>query len=143
MAIDALHGVFAVKIIGPAWLRKLMGDDRYFYELHAVTVGQPSQNPHDVTDEEIEQLVVHLKRMPKLEAIYIEGRAVTDTALRNLKDLQQIESLRLPETSVTDRGLDYLAELRGLKRLDLAGTKVTAEGIRRLQEKLPDCEIDN
>ena len=36
----------------------------------------------------------------------------------------------------------YLKGLGNLQHLDLSGTQVTPEGVKKLQESLPDCEIE-
>src|SRR5262249_41452661 len=44
-------------------------------------------------------------------------------------------------TKITDEGLDHLAKLPQLKELWLRNTAVTDARYRRLQEALPECEI--
>jgi len=51
--------------------------------------------------------------------------------------------LYLENTQVTDVGLVNLKRWSNLKNLFLANTKVTDEGVQKLQQALPNCEIDH
>ena len=52
------------------------------------------------------------------------------------------QKLCLSDTQVTDAGLEYLKELTQLQQLDLDGTQVTDAGVTKLQQALPNCEIE-
>ena len=43
---------------------------------------------------------------------------------------------------VTDSGLGHLKGLSSLEFLDLRDTQVTPEGVQKLQEALPECQIE-
>jgi hypothetical protein len=45
-------------------------------------------------------------------------------------------------TAMTDAGLEHLKSLTNLFDLVIDGTEVTPEGVKKLQEALPDCEIE-
>ncbi|HUT13695.1 MAG TPA: leucine-rich repeat domain-containing protein [Thermoguttaceae bacterium] len=60
-----------------------------------------------------------------------------------LKGLTRIEELDLRFTQITDAGLDQLKGLANLRSLNLSRTQVTEEGVRRLQQALPNCEIEH
>jgi hypothetical protein len=66
----------------------------------------------------------------------------TDSTLKHLRLLPYLEYLDLAGTEVSDDGLDHLKGLTNLRSLDLTDTNVTPEGMNRLQEALPDCEIE-
>jgi hypothetical protein len=102
-----------------------------------------------------------LRELTALEYLYLDGTQVTDVeplqgliALRNLdlqgtsirnieplRGLSALEYLHLNRTQVTN--IEPLRELSALKSLYLNGTQVTNENIERLQEALPNCQIDH
>jgi internalin A len=51
-------------------------------------------------------------------------------------------TLGISETEVTDAGLERLEKLPDLSRLFIRDTRVTLRGVQKLQEALPNCEID-
>lgn len=57
---------------------------------------------------------------------------VTDEDLAHLKGLPSLQELKLNGTQVTDAGLAHLKDVKGLKALDLWGAPVTGEGLRHL-----------
>jgi len=91
----------------PKWASAFLGHD-FFYDAVEVTVC-----PGDFSDEE----AVYLKRLTKLEMLYLYG------------------------TQITDAGVTHLERLTGLAILELIGTQVTPEGVKKLQEALPECQI--
>jgi Leucine-rich repeat (LRR) protein len=68
---------------------------------------------------------------------------VTDVGLEHLKGLTNLQSLILEGTKVTDVGLEHLKGLPRLRWLDLADTKVSQRGVKKLQQALPECEINH
>ena len=80
-----------------------------------------------------------------VETVYLVGfnyTQVTDEGLVHLKRLTNLESLSLTSTQITDVGLEHLKTLDSLQELNLYDTQVTPEGVRKLQEALPNCEIE-
>ena len=67
---------------------------------------------------------------------------MTDAGLVHLKRLTQLQQLYLERTKVTDAGLEHLKGLTQLRNLDLSQTEVTDEGVKKLQQALPNCEIE-
>ncbi len=67
---------------------------------------------------------------------------VTDAGVAHLKGLANLRQLYLFGTKVSDAGLEHLKGLTNLRRLDLYRTKVTDEGVKKLQQALPNCEIE-
>jgi hypothetical protein len=137
------------------WARELLGDD-FFFDVVIVSVGR------DVGDREASHLkalnnlthldlsytqgtgagLEHLERLTNLEWLDLRHTQVTDAGLEHLKGLTNLQWLDLIGTQVSDAGLDHLRGLNGLLLLDLDGTQVTPEGVEKLQEALPDCEIN-
>ncbi|MGA2064768.1 MAG: hypothetical protein ABSG86_07355 [Thermoguttaceae bacterium] len=136
---------------GPAWLRRLLGDD-FFMNVTKLDLTQTA-----VTDAGLE----HLKGLTQLQSLYL-GSEVTDAGLEHLKDFTQLRTLNLRATAVTDAGLEHLKGfaqlqslclgakvtdaglehlkgLRQLQSLDLSGTRVTDAGLEHL-EGLPHLQ---
>jgi hypothetical protein len=140
---------------GPHWLRKLLGEDFFREAVHASFVGSQVKDPG----------LSHVKRMPQLEALGLEGcqitdaglaqlegmvhlRAlwlngteITDAGLAHLRGMRQLWMLHLHDTQITDAGLTHLEGMTKLQVLGLGGTQVTDEGVKTIQQSLPDCRI--
>ena len=54
-----------------------------------------------------------------------------------------MQMLYLDRTAVTDAGLAHLRSLPKLRVLWVKDTRISDEGIRKLQQALPDCEIQH
>ena len=78
-----------------------------------------------------------------VEKVYLQDPQVTDADLEPLKGLRQLRFLQLNHTQVTDAGLQNLKGLNQLQYLWLMFTRVTDEGVKSLQQKLPNCQINN
>ncbi len=92
----------------------------------------------DVTDRGLP----HLADLTSLTRLHLERTQVSDAGLAHLNQLQSLTYLNLYQTGVTDVGLSHLEGLKNLKNLYLWQTKVTPAGVDKLQQALPDCEID-
>jgi hypothetical protein len=57
--------------------------------------------------------------------------------------MANLERLFLNGTKITDAGLPCLYGLAKLQAVYLGDTRVTVEGVKKLQEALPNCEIDH
>jgi hypothetical protein len=53
-----------------------------------------------------------------------------------------MDYLRIDQTAITDAGLEHLHGMTQLKRLDIGGCKTTQQGHARLNEVLPDVQIN-
>ena len=78
--------------------------------------------------------LVHLKRLPNLEALILADTKITNAGLVHLKGLPNLQMLVLDHTQVTDDGLVHLKGLTQMKRLQLTGTKVTGAALLHLKE---------
>ena len=87
--------------------------------------------------------LVHLIGLPNLQGLNLAETKVTDAGLKHLKGLGKLRHLDLSFTSVADRGLVHIKGLTNLKWLDLDDTRITDEGVKKLQQPLPDCEIEH
>jgi serine/threonine protein kinase len=78
--------------------------------------------------------VAHLRNLPGLKHLWLDGTSVTDAGLGSLSRLAQLKSLWLDGTRVTDAGLEHLRSLTQLKELNLSRTQVTDAGLVRLHD---------
>ncbi len=144
-AIDERGGTYGVYITGPAWLRRLAGDEKYFYDAARVSFG-PSNQGYDpkrpFTNDELEQMIDHINAFPPFIDLDLSSPHITDDGLRHLSGLRNIEGLWLKRAKITDDAIEHLVQLTTLKELHFWGTEITEEGIARLQEALPNCTID-
>ena len=169
-AIASIHeagGTMGGSTAGPAWLRKLIGDDECFYEPQRVSLGPIAKgNPH-LDDDILAALFEPLKGFRGLQALDIRRSAVTDksasllaqltsvthlrlsdtrisdTAIRHIKRLPNLQSLLLANTRLTDDCVSDLGEIVTLTSLDIRGTQISANAVKQLKESLPTCKISD
>ncbi len=75
----------------------------------------------------------HLRNLPRLTGLSLDGTGITDEGLANLKDLTTLSALNLGNTAVTDRGLAHLEGLTRLVFLSLEGLRVSGAGLMHLR----------
>lgn len=138
-AIDELGGGYSIVIGGPAWLRSIVQDDKYFYDISRISFRNRPERPF--TDEDLASVIdsINVFRRPK-EMDFAETN-VTDDGLRLLSRIRNVESVYLHSVPITDAGLQNLESLRSLKRLDLFYTNVTEEGVARFKQSVPGCKV--
>ncbi len=117
----------------PRWLRTLLADAILY------SVVEVDFEKTQVTDAGL----VHLKALTEIEVLDLTGTQVTDAGLVHLKALKNLQGLDLSGTQVTDIGLEGLKTLSKLQYLGLVFTQVTDEGLMKLQQALPNCEIEH
>ncbi len=142
---------------GPAWMRGLLGADFFG---RVVIVSLDFTQVTDIGLEPLEELgqlkglflsgthvtdagLKHISKLNQLQTLSLIGTQVTDGGLEQLKGLNQLRRMSLDVTQVTDVGLEHLKGLNQLHILGLGNTQVTDDGIKRLQQALPNCEIDH
>jgi len=145
-------GVYSYESKLPAWLvrrfRRVAGirsrwNDCEFIDDDLMQLGRLTKlewlflDGSDVTDDGLP----HLNRLVYLEMLSLSDTQVTNAGLVQLKTLPRLRCLFLEGTSVTDGGLAHLAQLTSIELLSLRGTRVTAEGVEKLQRAVPNCEI--
>jgi hypothetical protein len=108
---------------GPAWLRKLLGDD-YFRNTTFVTI--PGEK---VTNADLE----HLKELKQVQMLDLQISKITDAGLEQLKGMKQLQSLELSKTQFTDAGCQHLIGMNKLQTLILDGTLITDAGLKHLK----------
>ena len=155
IVLDA-GGTVQTRPAGPAWLRRLWGEDRI------ITVVEVDLENCAVTDE----CLAWLLRLPDLERfkvgrripgqisapMYAEslrsaeylnltGSRITDEGLESLLECERLETLFLNSTQVTDDGARRLRRLKSLRILWLADTGVSVHTVRELREVLPNTYV--
>ncbi|MCH7727741.1 MAG: hypothetical protein IH991_14860 [Planctomycetes bacterium] len=85
--------------------------------------------------------LVHLSGLVNIEKLFLTDTKTDDEGLIHVGRLRELRILGLSGTAVSDAGLEHLKNLRNLKSLFLIDTRVTDAGVKKLQEKLPDCDI--
>lgn len=115
---------------GPAWARKLLGDEMFFDVVAA-------DSPPGACDEDM----AHLQYMPKLQSVFVSGDKITDDGVRHLADLRDLTTVCLSGSRLSDAGLPYFERLENLKHLYVTRTQITQSGVRQLQSVLPECSI--
>ena len=103
---------------GPAWLRKLLGDD-FFTDVVFAAVK---------TDTSAE----HLDDLPRIQSLHLDKGEITDAALAHVAGLARLDYLDLSGATITDDGLVHLERMANLKKLYLDRTKVTDAGLAHL-----------
>lgn len=119
---------------GPAFLRKVLGDD-FFARVVAVHFRMPT-----VTDPALEPL----RRLPNLRSLQISCARVTDVAAEYAAGQPQLRWLALSDTPITDAGMRRLLALRNLDMLYISRTRITSAGLEGLSDfpELRRLEVD-
>jgi hypothetical protein len=107
---------------GPAWLRKLIGQD-YF-----VTVVFVYMRGTKVTDEQWEMI----SELPYLENLNLDDTQISEDGFRHLTKLSNLQVLWLNRTKIDDNDLRHLANLTKLVDLHLGDTQITDAGLVHL-----------
>lgn len=91
-----------------------------------------------ISDNELKDLR-GIEKLTNLTDLYIDGNEkITD--IDQLSKLTNLKVLIMGRTGVTD--LSALYELKDLEVLDLTDTKISEDTLKQLQEKLPNCRIE-
>jgi hypothetical protein len=107
---------------GPAWLRRLLGDD-FFGD---VVLFETSVSVDDESSQ-------HLKALPALKRLDLGCSKITDQGAANLAYLRKLTSLDLSDTYVTDDTLAVIARLATLETLNLNGAAITDAGLVHIE----------
>lgn len=104
---------------------------RKFVKLELINV------PTNFGDDQIH----HLKGLPKLTNIGLDGSQVTDEGMALIGSMKNVRWLAIRDTAVTDAGLASLKGLPLLGYLHLEGTQTTGDQISDLRKHLPHCVV--
>jgi hypothetical protein len=142
---------------GPAWLRRLLGDE-YFQEVAWVSIADTDpMDPENASGRRIDRVLVALRAMDRLRELHLNGRQLRDAHLARIRDLTSLErleiwgavhltdaglahlrglghlrSIAINDCALTDASLDPLADIPSLEELDLRGNRLTDAGLGRL-----------
>jgi hypothetical protein len=108
---------------GPAWLRKLLGDD-FFANVTCVGLGEPETPPTGLE---------YVAGVPHVHGLHPDGTQVTDAGSTQIPGLTQPVDLHAETTSVNDAALEHLKGFTRLRRLYLVGPKVTDAALEHLK----------
>ena len=108
--------------------------------------------------------LAYLSKLTNLQSLSIPGLNITDkgmdyigtlhsleildiseiklTRLKYLQGLKNLKELWLGHTGISDDGIKYLSGLTNLEMLHLEDTGISDDGVKKLQQALPNCEID-
>lgn len=95
-----------------------------------------------ITDE---TLINQVKKLPKLQQLFLAETAVTDAGVAALAENTGFTRVRLAGTKITDAALEILAGMPKLQSADLSNTAVTAAGVAKLAglKNLADLNLYN
>ncbi len=108
---------------GARWLRSLVGDEPF---RSVVYVSLCARKTCD------DAALAQVANFPRLEVLYLNGSAITDTGLAHIRGLHHLKRLDLGWTAVTDAGLANVEGLGSLTLLDLSHTSITDAGLAHL-----------
>jgi hypothetical protein len=67
---------------------------------------------------------------------------LTDEGLKHIGRVSTIAILDLRGNRITDEGIMQLTKIANLERIYLGETRVTIDGMKRLQDALPNCQVN-
>ncbi|MEI8383752.1 MAG: hypothetical protein WCJ09_26800 [Planctomycetota bacterium] len=88
-----------------------------------------------------ESAMKEISSLQHLKHLGLHGN-ITDAELRELTSSTSIQNLDINSRLVTDEGLQSLANLHTLNELHMRSSRVTLHGKVKLQEALPQCDLD-
>ena len=139
-AMEKLGGAISLKYNGPEWLRKMVNDDKCFWNPVAVRF----QPHHPITDQELQSAVPYLKNFGDLNYLAFRESQVTNEGLKHLLPLaERLLVLDLSDTAVSDDGIVHLKQLPKLMFVRVKeGTAITPAGIGEFERALPGCKCN-
>ena len=100
---------------------KSFGTD--FAQVAELLVGIHFTGP-EVTDADLDYLVLEHTSLRDLRLLDLTGSGVTDAGIMRLGVFATLKELILRDTQISSRGLKIVGMLPNLKRVDLRGTRV-------------------
>jgi len=138
-AMEKLGGAISLRYHGPEWLRKLVNDDKCFWNPIAVRF-----QPYDpITDQELQSAMPYLRSFDDLNYLNFRESQITNDGLKHLLPLaDRLLVLDITNTAISDDGIIHLKQLPKLKFIRVKGAGITSAGIAELQRALPNCKCE-
>jgi hypothetical protein len=99
---------------GPAWLRKMIGDDCFQTATSVALLG-----PAFDESQKIEEALQAAAKLPQIESIAIHAAGLVDGHLEQLSEMRSLD-LGLSGPKVTSHGIEHLTQIPRLASLSLA-----------------------
>jgi len=107
-------------------------------------------NLKNVRFEQIDDAAIEaIAQLPQIEIVSILRSPISDKSVSRIAQLPNLQYLRLQfdddnaqQALITDKALESLATCKSLQELRINGHWFSREAVERLQQALPDCEID-
>ena len=106
-------------------LRRLVTDDSGSAIVTETEFAAVGYNIDEVDDADM----VHLRSLPDLRKLRLNGTKITDEGLAQVPGLRMLSVLQLNGLRITDAGLVLLKRLPRLEELELGGTQITDAGL--------------
>jgi hypothetical protein len=100
---------------GPAWLRKMIGDDCFQTATSVALLG-----PAFDESQKIEEALQAAAKLPQIESIAIHAAGLVDGHLEQLSEMRSLDHLSLSGPKVTSHGIEHLTQMPHLASLSLA-----------------------
>ncbi len=135
-AIERLDGTLDVKYFGPTWLRKLVGDDKYFWDPVGVYFDRP------LSVAELESVLPILTSFERLHLLALPGTTITDETLPMISPFAgKLTFLNLQGSPISDDSIVHLKQFQRLIVVCFSDTRLTFTGLAKLHFALPECTI--
>lgn len=137
-SLQHLNGLGELRILSLFYCPQLNGSGfEHLAELDQLVILDIGNN-ENIADESL----IHLQQIDSLRILLASPlHGITDEGVKNLSQLGSLRRLMLSGDQITDGGIQHLASLNHLEVLTLSGAQLTETGIARLQQALPDCQI--
>ena len=86
-------------------------------------------------------LDMHMPRLTGLETLSVHRSGITNAGLRHLRHLPKLVTLLLQGTQVNDEATEELSKLKQLRAINLLQTQFSRKGIEELKQRLPKTQI--
>ena len=137
-AIERLDGAMGIRYLGPDWLRKVVGDERYFWDPAGVHFNRP------LTVAELESILPILTSFQRLHDLTLPGDTITNDTLPLLFPLAgKLTYLNLSRSPISDAAIADLKKFPKLKTLRISNVHLSPAGVEELHQALPKCKIDD
>lgn len=86
--------------------------------------------------------VTCLDGLKNLNALQLNGTAITRAGLDHIVTRHRLHQLTLNDTTIDDTSIDVIIRCKSLRQLHIRNTRISVEGIKRIQSELPACRLE-